>query len=450
MSPPRTARPIAAETRTGSPGLAARAAALALISAVADRKQPLDALLEVHGDSALAGLDARDRGLARAIVGVALRRQGEIAAILGKLIEKKLPRRSGDLRRILEVAAAQILFMEVPDHAAVSTALALADRDDSARHFKGLANAVLRRLAREREDLAAGLDGPRLNTPDWLWARWIAHYGADTAHRIAAAHGVEPALDLSVKADADGWAAKLGATVLPNGSLRLVAAGPVEDLPGFAEGAWWVQDAAAALPARLLGAVAGKTVADLCAAPGGKTAQLAAAGAEVVAVDQSVDRLERLSANLSRLGLPASVATADILAWKPDRLFDAVLLDAPCSATGTIRRHPDIAFLKTAGDIAALAAIQSELLAAAANLVKPGGTLVYATCSLEPEEGEDQARRAQAALPLDPFPIALAECAGLGRITPEGWLRTLPCDLAGEDPRLAGLAGFFVARFRRR
>src|SRR5690606_11851811 len=236
-----------------------------------------------------------------------------------------------------------------------------------------------------------------------------AQYGTDCAEAIAAAHVDEPALDLSVKSDPDGWAERLGGTVIGAGTIRLAASGPIDAMQGFAEGAWWVQDAAAALPARLLGPVDGLEIADLCAAPGGKSAALVAAGARVTAVDSSPFRLDRLSDNLARLGLEAEIVAADAAAWAPGRLFDAVLLDAPCSATGTIRRHPDVAHLKREADIAGLAALQWRLLAHAAELVRPGGALIYCTCSLEREEGEDQAVRALAELPLESWPIAAAE-----------------------------------------
>ena len=436
----------------GAPeGRAARAAAARLVAAVLDDRKPLDGLLDPSsGDPAYTRLDPRDRRLAHAIVATALRRHGEIAAVLDGLVEKR-PRRAGALFRIMEVAAAQLLFMEVADHAAVSLALDLVGEDRDARHFKGLANAVLRRIARERATLLAGHDAARLDTPAWLWDRWSAAYGEAETRRIAAAHLVEPSLDLSVKADPAGWAERLGGTVLPTGTVRLVPSGPVDALPGFAEGAWWVQDAAAALPARLLGAVAGKPVADLCAAPGGKTAALAAAGANVTAVDISMARLERLAANLARLGLRAETVAADILAWEPPAPFDAILLDAPCTATGTIRRHPDIAWLKRPGDVAALAELQAQMLDRSVPWLKPGGTLVYCTCSLEPEEGEAEAARLRARADLVPVPVAASEIGGLAEaVTPEGCVRTLPSHLVMATPRLSGLDGFFIARFRKR
>ncbi len=288
---------------TDKAGFAARQVALSLLSAVLDNRQPLDSLIDAaDAGSAFNRLPERDRRLARAIVATALRHRGEIDAALDKLIARR-PRRAGALFRILEIAAAQILFMEVADHAAVSTAMDQIGGDRDGRHFKGLANAVLRRLARERQTVLEGTDPARLDTPDWLWTRWTKTFGEETTRRIAEAHRVEPSLDLSVKSDPMGWAEKLGGIALATGTVRLVPTGPVSGLPGYAEGAWWVQDAAAALPARLLGDVSGKRIADLCAAPGGKTAALAAAGAGVTAVDISAERLKRLAQNLARLEL---------------------------------------------------------------------------------------------------------------------------------------------------
>jgi 16S rRNA (cytosine967-C5)-methyltransferase len=429
----------------GPAGLAARAAAAALLYGVLDRRQPLDALIVV--DPAFGALDERDRRLARAIASTALRRHGTIRTLLDRLIERKPPRSRGFFH-VLEVAAAQILFMQVADHAAVSIAVDEIAADPKVRHLKGLANAVLRRLARERDSLLATLD-VSVDTPDWLWSRWVAAYGAETAAAIATAHRTEPPLDLSVKDDAAGWADRLGGRLTATGSVRLADAGSIEALPGYAEGAWWVQDMAAALPARLLGDVAGKRVADLCAAPGGKTAELAAAGAEVTAVDISANRLKRLSANLARLHLSAETVAANVLDWQPAALFDAVLLDAPCSATGTIRRHPDIPWLKTPEDIATLAAVQARMIDRAAHLLKPGGMLVYCTCSLEPEEGEAQLAGALERTGLVLRPVAAAEIGDLAQpATPAGTVRTLPCHDAGADG-LAGMDGFFVMRLQK-
>jgi 16S rRNA (cytosine967-C5)-methyltransferase len=438
-----------------------RAAATRLLASVLDQRRPLDATLE--SDAEFSRLDARDKALARAIVGIALRRHGTIVAALATLMEKSPPR-AGGLQRILEIAAAQILFMRTADHAAVAVAVDQVAADRNARHFKGLANAVLRRLARERDVLLPQLHAVNLDTPDWLWSRWSETYGEATAWAIADAHLLEPSLDLSVKRDPQAWAAQLGGVVLPTGTVRLIPSGPIEALPGFAGGEWWVQDAAAALPARLLGDVAGQRIADLCAAPGGKTAALAAAGAQVTAVDISANRMRRVSENLARLALDARITVADALTWEPQEtlpndghtggksaLFDAVLLDAPCSATGTIRRHPDVAHLKRPEDIATLAALQTRLIARAIDLLRPGGTLVYCTCSLEPEEGEAHLKPTLERLPVALLPVEPDEVGNLAAIvTKEGTVRTLPSHLTdANDPRLGGLDGFFIMRLRK-
>lgn len=436
--------------RGGPPGLAARELAADLVAGVAEGRL-LDALLD-GGELAkrFEALEVKDRALVRAITGVALRRSGEIADVLGRLIEKPMPDAAKDLKPILTVAVAQMLFMEVPDHAAVSLAVEATDRVRGLSPWKGLVNAVLRRLGRERAELTIDVDAVWLNTPIWLMQRWFETYGEETARAFAAMHAIEPSLDLAVKEDPAHWAEVLGGTVLPTGGVRLVAHGAVENLPGFEEGAWWVQDAAASLPVHLLGDLAGKKVADLCAAPGGKTAMLAARGANVTAVDASGRRLERLKANLARLSLAANVVKADVAEWMGGP-FDAVLLDAPCSATGTIRRHPDVAFLKGEADIAGLAVIQRRLLDQAIRLVKPGGLLVYCTCSLEPEEGPEQIRRLGLIdAPVERVPITPDEVFGFAEmITPDGDLRTLPSQLPNPDARLAGLDGFYAARLRR-
>jgi len=430
------------------PGVSARTIATALYSKILDQRQPLDHLIDpLSGDVSYQALLPRDRRLVHAIVATALRRNGEIGAALGRLIEKKLPRRAGCLPRVLQIAATQILFMEIADHAVVSVALeqVIADRD--ARHFKGLANAVLRRLIREKEEILGEFDAPRLNTPDWLWERWSETYGDTTTRDIAKAHLVEPGLDLSVKSNSETWAERLGGIVLPTGSVRLVPSGPVDELAGYAEGEWWVQDAAAALAPKLFGRLAGKRVADICAAPGGKTAALAHAGAKVTALDISASRLERLGTNFSRLQLEVETVAADLLEWSPTDSFDAVLLDAPCSATGTIRRHPDIARLKRPEDIASLAALQERMIDKAVDLLKPGGILVYCTCSLEPEEGSAQFDRALALHNLTPLPVDPAEIGNLAEaVMANGTIRTLPSHLPSANPRLAGLDGFFIGR----
>ena len=433
-------------------GLPARRAAVAVLSAVIEKKQPLDDIL---GRSIAKGwmldLPARDRAFTRAIVATSLRRRGEIDIVLARLLERGMPAKSGSLYEILLSAAAQLIFLKAPPHAVIDLAVRLAQQDPQAKRFDKLANAVLRKVATDGEAIAAKLDAPRVNTPDWLWARWASYWGESRARGTATMHLVEPPLDLSVKSDPETWAETLSGRVLPNGSVRLQPKGRIEALPGYDEGAWWVQDVAASLPARLLGDVAGQRVADLCAAPGGKTAQLALAGASVVAVDISPHRLAQVEQNLTRLGLSGETVAANATAWQPEERFDAVLLDAPCSSTGTIRRHPDIPYLKSAKDIEGLALLQARLLDNAASLLKPGGRLVYSTCSLEPEEGEAQIAALlvrNPALRLDP--ILPAELGGRADwIEASGCLRTFPNQLALETPEWSGMDGFFAARLIR-
>jgi 16S rRNA (cytosine967-C5)-methyltransferase len=437
------------------PGMAARRVAADIVEGVLRRRRALDELLDgAEAAPGLGGLAERDRGLTRALVAVVLRRLGTLRHLLGFLLESGLPQQAPRVETALLIGAAQILFLDVPDHAAVDLAVRLVQADRHASYFAGLVNAVLRRVAREGAERIAALDAPVLDTPPWLMRRWIATYGEETARAIAIAHSREPALDLTVKADAEGWAERLGGRVLPTGSVRMIAHGVVTALPGFDEGAWWVQDAGAALPARLFGAVASLRVADLCAAPGGKTAQLVAAGAKVTAVDRAPARLKRLRDNLARLSLDAELICADVDKWDAEQQqkFDAVLLDAPCSSTGTIRRHPDVAWLKRPADVTALAALQRRLLDRAVALTAPGGTLVYCTCSLEPEEGIDIV---EALLARDDsvrrMPIAAAEVGGaLEFISPAGDLRTLPCHLGDADSRFAGVDGFYAARLEKR
>jgi 16S rRNA (cytosine967-C5)-methyltransferase len=399
-----------------------------------------------------SALEARDRALARLIAATVLRRLGELEAVLNSYLEKPLPKKQGAVWPILLSGAAQLLFLETPPHAAVGLAVDQARRDRHAAHYDKLVNALMRRVAREGSSALQGQDAVALNIPAWLLQRWTQAYGADEARRIAAASLAEAPLDISVKDAPETWAERLGGQVLPTASVRLHAGGRIEDLPGYSEGAWWVQDAAAALPVRLLGSVAGKSVVDLCAAPGGKTAQLAASGADVTPVDLSGGRLQRLSANLDRLQLKAQLVEADAATWSPGRTFDAVLLDAPCTSTGTIRRHPDILRLKRADDVAALADVQSRLLDNAARLVAPGGTLLYCTCSLEPEEcGLQIERFLRRHAEFTRSPITSGDCGIAAEwVTADGDLRTLPHHLPNERPELAGMDGFYAARLVRR
>ena len=441
------------EPDEGVAGLAARQVAARLLGAVIDAKTPLDALTDAeHGHPQFRALSPRDRSLVKAILATALRYRITVGALIARRLDRPLPQNARSLEHILHVAAAQMLFLDVPDRAAVDMAVAHAKSDPRTVRFSGLVNAVLRALGRVKERALPAALAASDDAPDWFSRRLKSAYGEERAAAILAAHRAEPPIDFTVKSDAHGWAERFGGIVLPTGSVRVARLpGPVQDLPGFAEGEWWVQDAAAALPARLLGDVRGLAVADLCAAPGGKTAQLAAAGARVTAIDQSRSRLRRLTANLDRLKLAADIVEADLLTYVPPALFDAVLLDAPCSSTGTVRRHPDVPWTKGPADIAKLAGLQRRLLERAVGMVRPGGLVVFSNCSLDPEEGE--ALRA-AFLSSDPGavadPIRADELPGTAAfVTPEGTLRTTPADLVGENISLSGMDGFFAARFRR-
>jgi len=436
------------------PGLAARRIAADILDGVLHKHRTLDDQLDGSGaHPGLKTLPDRDRALMRRLVATILRRLGTLGHVLSRLLDRGMPTDAPRAQSALLIGAAQILWMDVPDHAAVDLSVRLVQSDRRAAKYAGLANAVLRRCAREGEGLIAEVKGEMLDLPPWLVKRWIAHYGEATAQEMAGALGHEPSLDLTVKAEPAQWASRLHGMWLPTGSVRTLLQGSVTMLPGFAEGQWWVQDAAAALPARLLGDVAGKTILDLCAAPGGKTAQLALAGAEVIAIDRSPARMARLRDNLTRLSLQAAGVVADASEWQSTRQggFDGILLDAPCTSTGTIRRHPDVAWLRQENDIAQLVSLQKRLLQKAVSLLKPGGTLVYCTCSLEPEEGEAAIAELLAAEPaLRRIPIEPSEVGGLAElISRDGDLRTLPSHLPHADPRFAGLDGFYAARLVR-
>lgn len=422
--------------------LVSRRVALDVLVACLDKGQPLDDALARH--PGFPSLDPRDRAFVRLLLATTLRRLGEIDAVLGRLVERPPEGANAVARHVLRLGAAQLLFLGTPAHAAVDTSVRLVV-DAGRPHLKGLANAVLRRVSGEGLALLGDRDPARLNAPHWLWQSWAESYGEPVARAIAAAHLIEAPLDLTPRTDAEGWAARLDGELLATGTIRRRGGGAVTELPGFAEGAWWVQDAAATLPARLLGEVTGKNVADLCAAPGGKTLQLCALGARVTAVDISARRMARLGENLQRAGLSAELVTADASKWTPEAPFDAILLDAPCSGTGTLRRHPDIAWLKDEDDVARLTLTQDRLLMhATTSLLKPGGTLVYAVCSLQEDEGP---ARVEALLARDAHlsrrKVVPAELPGLAEaVTPAGDVRTLP----SMWPDRGGLDGFYVAR----
>jgi 16S rRNA (cytosine967-C5)-methyltransferase len=437
--------------QTEAPGLAARRVAADIVEAVLRGHRPLDE--QFGGGEAHPGLPAlaeRDRALVRMLAATVLRRLGSLRHLLSIYLAQGVPKDAPRVETALLLGAAQILWLEVPDHAAVDLAVRLVQADRRAARYPGLVNAVLRRIARDGIDDLRAHDDAALDLPAWLTERWVAHYGADTARAIAAAQRHQPPLDVTVKDHAAEWAARLRGSVLATGTVRTSTQGLVSRLPGYDEGTWWVQDAASALPARLFGDVTGLKIADLCAAPGGKTMQLTLAGAQVTAIDRSAARLSRLRANLVRTGLSADIVEADAAQWQGGP-FDAVLLDSPCLSTGTIRRHPDIAWTKRASDLATLVELQRRLLDQAVTLTKPGGRIVYCVCSLEPEEGEQQVAALLARdQRVQREPIVAAEVAGAAEfIGPDGDLRTLPCHWPNDEPRLAGLDGFYAARLRR-
>ena len=392
--------------------------------------------------AAITGLEARDKGFVRALVLDTLRRFGQIDDIMGRCLNKgKLP--SERVGWILRLGICQLLFSDVPPHAAVNTSVALIGRGRE-KALTGFVNGVLRRVGRDGTAWRDAQDEARLNTPDWLWGRWCSAYGSAAARKIAKAHLCLAPLDLTVKSDPQLWADKLGGTVLPTGSVRIPSCGDVTQLPGYAQGAWWVQDAAAALPAKILAPKPGDRVLDMCAAPGGKTLQLAALGAEVTAVDISQKRLRILEENFNRIGLNCNSRVADCTHPMAEELYDAILLDAPCSATGTLRRHPDLTLLKQDIMVSTLAQKQSAMLDQAWNLLSPQGRLVYCTCSLDPVEGEEVITKfltRTAAAAIDP--IQPHEVGGLSELLSErGEIRSLPLHLAD----LNGIDGFYIVR----
>ncbi|MCP5083738.1 MAG: methyltransferase domain-containing protein [Alphaproteobacteria bacterium] len=447
-----TGTPSRARTRQAHQvGLPARRAAIEILYRVLSEGRPLDTTLADSAESGLmTGLTQKDRAFARNLVSTTLRRKGQIDPLIMQFSDKPLDRkRTGSVYEAILTGATQILFLRVPTHAAIDLAVRAVTTDRrGGRKLGGFVNALLRRVSREGPDLVAAQDASRLSVPGWLYESWTKFYGGPGAKAIAEAQLTEPPLDLTVISNRGDWAKRLDAVPVGPVSLRLSEGGRIENLEGYAEGAWWVQDVAATLPALLLGDLTGKTVFDLCAAPGGKTAQLAASGAKVTAVDASATRLERLKQNLERLKLNATCIQADVLEMPETEPADAVLLDAPCSATGTIRRHPDIPHVKNKGDLKSLVGLQAKLLHKAVRLVKPGGLLVYCTCSLQPEEGERQVAKLLAQdRSLERLPVTADDRLGLpDAITADGDLRTLPSHIPGVP---GGMDGFFACRIKR-
>jgi 16S rRNA (cytosine967-C5)-methyltransferase len=436
-------------------GLAARQAAAAMLSAVVDHRQNLEALPGAPGNPlARFALDARDHALANAVVRSALRHRGALSAMVAAMLERPLPERAKSVHHILHVALAQMLFLRVPESAAVNIAVEAARADAQARRFAPLVNALLRRAGREGEAAFLDAQAVAVDVPDWLFDALSIDHGAEQARDMLAVNRTEAAIDLTVKDDPEGWAEKLGGIMLPTGTVRVAGIeAPIPEWPGYDDGAWWVQDAAAALPARMLGDVRGMDVADICAAPGGKTAQLALAGANVTAFDISKARLARLQENMARLGFGVAIEAGDARRHRPARPYGAVLLDAPCSSTGTLRRHPDVAWAKTPEDVANLVRVQNQLLDAAFAMLKPGGLLVVANCSLLKAEGETLVSQWLERTPdAEPVPVtAERDGAALAALADaRGFMRTTPLAMPHENPRLAGMDGFFAARVTRR
>lgn len=429
-------------------GLAARRTALLILEQILGRKKMLDDVLS--GDEAFNALAQRDRAFVRMLVATVLRRRGQLDDLISRALAKGEAPRPENLKWILYLGTTQILFMDVADHAAVDTSVTLT-AENGMEGKKGFVNAVLRRMVSEGNKWGEDQDAAALNFPAWLYEQWMNGYGFVRAKEIALASLEEASLDFTVKdpyAKGD-WAKKLAARFIPTGSLRRPAGGNITNLEGFSEGAWWVQDASAALPVRLFGDVEGKTVLDLCAAPGGKTAQLAASGAHVIALDRSASRMKSVTENLARLGLEdkAELIIEDGAVWKPKQKFTHILLDAPCTATGTIRRHPDLLALKNEKDQAGLVSIQERLLKNAAAMLEDGGMLIYCTCSLQKAEGEQQIEKFLKENPtFKRIPVRSEEIGGLETIiNSEGDVRILPYHLKEEG----GMDGFFISRLQK-
>lgn len=437
------------------PGLSSRQAASKLLSAIIDKKTSMDGLLDLKGGNpAYLDLSDQDRLLVKAILLSTLRNYQIIEKFLDHLLEKPLPTGAVSLRHILRIGAAQILYLDVPDHSAVDLAVEQANIDPRNRRFANLVNAILRRMAREKEKMLPKLGEKTAMLPDWYAKKLSKSYGFNRARKMMQLMSQPAPVDITVKSDADLWADKLGGTKLTDWSVRLDKLdGPLQSLLGFEDGDWWVQDLAASLPARLFGDLNGKRVIDLCAAPGGKTAQLILAGAEVTALDRSKSRLNRLNENLDRLKLTAQTEISRMEKYQTEDLFDMALLDAPCSSTGTIRRHPDVVWTKDEGDISYLADVQKGLLDHAITLIKPGGVIIFSNCSLEPEEGEDMITQYVAGnqdkVEIEPIDSTL--CPGFqSAITEDGFIRTTPDFSLNEDDQLQGADGFFAARLRKK
>lgn len=436
------------EEATSGNDLAARMCALHLLSRVINKRTALDIALDSSDE--FAALPVRDRAFTRMLLTTTIRRLGQIDDLIAFAQDRPDAMKTDVVLNILRLGVTQMFFMDVPDHAAVDTSVRLAEEKGMPRQ-KGFVNAILRKLGRDGAARISKQDAARLNTPDWLLKLWIEDYGLTQAAEIAQANMTEAPLDITVKniADRPYWGNVLQASELSTGTLRRVLGGNIREMEGFDDGKWWIQDAAAALPAQLFGDVNGEHVIDMCAAPGGKTLQLAAMGATVTAIDRSAKRLKRLEENLERMNLKerVTIEISDAAAWKSVEQPQRILLDAPCSATGTIRRHPDTGYLKSMQDITSLMSVQERLLNHAADMLGVGGVIVYCTCSLQKAEGEHQIEKFLSSHPnFSRIPITPEEIGKYDELIDDnGDLRILPFHLAGQG----GLDGFFVARLTR-
>ena len=423
-------------------GLPSRRASLQLITSVLRRDMSLE---DAAANSKLfTSLSVRDRAFAWRLTLSCLRHLGEIDKIIDYSLKRRLPKQSHRVHDLLRLGAAQLLFANTPPHAAVNSTVDLVDH--SIARYRDLVNAVLRRIVREGGEYIKTLDSFQLNTPPWLWDSWSRAYGTANARQIAAVHCSVPPLDITTKHTVSS-----GLTVearrMHKGSLRLPLDGPVTEIPGFLDGLWWVQDLAATFPVKMMGEVKQQRVIDLCAAPGGKAAQLCDSGAKVTSIDISEARLVTLKENLDRLSFAAEIVCADARVWRPKKRTKFVLLDAPCTGTGTIRRHPDILYRRTQKQVERSVQLLDQLLAAASEMLDIGGVLVFSTCSLQPEEG---AQRVDSFLELQPGfvrePIGRYLPTGFAFLeTKQGDLRTLPSYLS----EAGGMDGFFAARLKR-
>lgn len=427
------------------PASSARLTALSALVYTIDKKKPLDAAWAQ--DRYFNSLSPSDRAFAQLLVKTTMRRLGQIDDLINRFLEHPLSSKNARVMHALRLGVTQLIWLETPPHAAVHSAVEMT-KQLKLEKYSGLVNAVLKRVAKDGRAIIEAHDAAIVNTPSWLWKSWEKTYGEKTARAICETHLGEPPLDITVKTDPERWATALSGIMMPTGSVRLRDAKNLTHLDGFSDGSWWVQDIAASIPAKLLGDVNGKRIVDLCAAPGGKTAQLAAAGAQVTAIDVSKERVALLKTNVNRLRLQADYVVSDALKWKPKFEPDAILLDAPCSATGTMRRHPDVSWNKSPEDIERLTSTQKKLLHHAMDMLKPGGTLVYAVCSLQPEEGEKQiAAFLKDRKDCTLVPVTAEQIGGLKEcLTKKGELRTLPCHLAD----LGGMDGFYAAVLKKK